>query len=257
MVRHAGWCVAVVLLSASLASAASVTLYSGVLSTQNGGILAGGAWNGIKESSDPGPPQLSIKHDNGFQISYLITQDTLTSQLTYQYSVSGVDGLALGRDLSHIVLEVSSNFTLADLLPGSTGAGDPWTRSVELRSAAVGGAKTVWSGQTDTAGVKFDIQGNASEFTFQVVTLRMPMEGTFYAKSGNGTSATASGSGAFYVPDSALAGPAGSVGEVSGAPLPASGWAAVVLFSSFVGLRSIRRRRHSPLPQREPNAIDF
>jgi len=65
----------------SLASAATVLYDNVTLSTANGLVTATGAWNGIPEPGDPGPPHAKI--DNGFQIVYTITRDDDTGIHTY------------------------------------------------------------------------------------------------------------------------------------------------------------------------------
>ena len=49
--------------------------------------------------------------DKGFQIAWHITEASAGAAFHYEYTISGVDGGALGKTLSHWILEVSNPST--------------------------------------------------------------------------------------------------------------------------------------------------
>lgn len=213
------WALVVSVLACAVPAASADTIYllDGKLSTASGGVVGYGSWNGVS--------------NRGFEISYEITHDPLSNLVTYYYEVSGVGGTNLSKDLSHFIIETSTSFTHANLFAGTTPDG-------ELRSTALGGKKTTWAGETNTAGIKWDTQGDPATASFTIVSDRQPMLGTFYAKSGNGTYAMADG--LFYVPDTDPV-PSNPVPVV---PLPAAAWAGALLLMGL-GVRHIRRRRQN------------
>lgn len=175
--------VAALLLCLGPAARAAITLHEGTLSTANQTVVAAVGWDGIPESNK--------KPDNGFEISYEVTLDPDAGLVRYVYGLSGVDGSSLSKALSHFIVETSPNFTPENIFGGTT---SHW----ELRSDLESVHKT-WAGETNTAGLKWDTTCDPLTATYTIVTDRLPMLGTFYAKSGNGTYARANG--AFYVPD--------------------------------------------------------
>jgi len=138
-----------------------------------------------------------------------------------------VDGTELAKALSHIIVEVSTNFTLADILAGTNPGG-------ELRSTAHSPTQPIWTGETDTAGIKWNTSGDPTTYSLTINTLRVPMLGTFYAKDGQGTDATASATATFHVPDTTFdPGP-------TPIPLPATVWIGAL---GLVGVGLMKYRR--------------
>lgn len=127
------------------------------------------------------------------------------------------------KNISHVIIQTSSNFTTADMLPGTTANGQLDT----------------WDGQGNSNlgipaplyGIKWDTSGTS--FSWTIVTDRAPMLGNFYAKDGNSNGGTYAYSGTLgvfgnnvVVPDSVT-------------PIPAAVW---LLVSGLVGLIGIRRK---------------
>jgi hypothetical protein len=127
------------------------------------------------------------------------------------------------KNISHVIIQVSKNFTTADMLTGTT----------------PNGSLGDWDGQGNSNlgipaslhGIKWDASGTS--FSWTIVTDRAPTLGNFYAKDGNadgGVYAYSGTSGVFgnnvVVPDTVT-------------PLPAAAW---LLGSGLAGLIRIRRK---------------
>ena len=199
------------------ARAAVIPLHEGMLSTADETVLAAVGWDGLPDGK---------KADNGFEISYRITLDAENSMVSYVYGISGVGGTSLSKALSHFIVETSPSFTSENILAGTT---PRW----ELRSDA-DPVHTTWAGETGTAGLKWDTWGDPLAASFTIITDRMPMPGTFYAKSGNGTYARANGS--FYVPDTLGA-------DIPTVPAPSAVWTGIALLTLLAVCRHCRRPR--------------
>ena len=223
------WALMAAVIAGTAPAVSAGTLYQGTLSTSDDTVVSFGSWDGKADSAGKSDKSKDdSKDDNGFVISYLITHDEFTNLVTYQYDIAGVEGKALSKALSHFVIETSYNFTYDNIYAGTTPGG-------EVRSDEVGGAKTIWDGETNEAGIKWDMTGGPVFASFTIVSDRQPMEGTFYAKSGTGTYAQANG--LFYVPDTdPLPAPIPAV------PLPSAVWAGALLLAAL-GARQIHRWR--------------
>jgi len=132
--------------------------------TEHGGITANGGWDG--------------KSDNGFQLSWSITQ--IGSTYHYQYTISGLNGKNLSKSLSHIILEVSPVITQA---PGSL----IWN----INHTVTGGPGIF--GPSDPSnpgifgsfyGIKWDTTGDTLKYTLSFDSTQAPIWGDFYAKDG-------------------------------------------------------------------------
>jgi hypothetical protein len=142
----------------SSAFAVPVNLGSGTLSVLNGGIFATNQWA-----------------TGNFSISYDVNLDN--NLVTYDYTLYVPD-----KDLSHWIFEVSDNFTELDLVDAS---GDTGT--------APSGNPTLWGNEGNSNpgipanifGYKFGETTGTGFISFQVITDRLPMWGSFYAKDGN------------------------------------------------------------------------
>jgi hypothetical protein len=201
---------------------AATVLHDGLLSTATTGqIVAVGSWDGIPDVTGQSG---KARDDNGFQISYLITEDQ--GLLTYLYVITGVDGLNLSKTLSNIIIEVSPDFSQAQILQGTT----PYT---ELRSDQMSGFPATWE-QTGTAGIKWELGDDLLAATIRIITDRQPMQGTFYAKSGDDTFAMPGAGQTFWVPDT-LGG-----GQVFAIPVPSAAWAGAALLAG-IGIARLRR----------------
>lgn len=138
--------------------------YSGTRSTANNGITSQGGWDGEENS--------------GFEISWSIFgPDDTNDKYSYFYTISGVGGLLLSKDLSHWILEVTSgaesgDFT--DVFPvfsdDSPETFSPGPSNLDMPA--------------DIYGIKWEIEGQTLGFGFS--TLKDPVWGDFYAKSANG-----------------------------------------------------------------------
>jgi hypothetical protein len=135
------------------------------------------------------------------------------------------------RNISHVILQTSDNFTAADMLTGTT----------------PGGVVGLWDGQGSSNpgmpgslyGIKWDMTGALTSFSWTIVTDRAPMMGNFYAKDGNA-------SGGVY----AYSGIDGSFGnnvvvpDTTPVPLPAAFWLFGSGLAGLVGLRSRAGKEH-------------
>ena len=138
-----------------------VDFESGSLNTDNGGGLftSGGGWGG-----------------GAFQFAWDIDFDAATGQYRYIYTISNplrANG-ELARKLGHFLLQVSSTFTSADLLGGTTPLAGPTTFAAQADSAPGSNPGL----PSDLYGFKYD----AGSVT--LITLRDPIDGSFYAKAG-------------------------------------------------------------------------
>lgn len=128
-------------------------MYTGSLSTGDNGILGTGSW--LTDSTT---------------LSWTVSR---ASQPTwhYQYTLSGIS-----RDVSHMIIEVSDTFTLAELL-NATG---PFSGTdVDYYDEHSGNPEMPGS----VHGVKFDDMTGTS-VTISFDSPRMPVWGDFYAKDG-------------------------------------------------------------------------
>jgi hypothetical protein len=163
------------------ASAGAVTLTNGFLSVSNGTLFATNQYS-----------------TGNFSIGYDV--DKVGDQLTYTYTL-----FVPLKSLSHWLLQVSTNFTSADLISESgTGTFTSTTPSLWTPGGSNDGMPT------NLFGYKFDTSGVSptGTLTFTIVTDRLPTNGNFYARDGKGVYAYNTGfsdpiNGAFLiVPDS-------------------------------------------------------
>jgi hypothetical protein len=129
------------------------------------------------------------------------------------------------KNISHVILQVSSNFTADDMLPGTTSGGliDTWDHQGQSNLGM----------PDDLYGIKWNT-GAVKSFSWSIVTDRAPMMGNFYAKDGNaqgGTYAYSGTCGSFgnnvVVPDSVV-------------PIPGAVW---LLGTGLIGIIGIRRKK--------------
>lgn len=200
--------------------------------TTTPGVIANGSW---VEANDLG----------GFKISWAVHQDPSTRYWTYSYTVANADGSTpIHQMISHLIIEVSSNFTSNNV------------KSVEGKYAI-----DTWTDKgnpglpTPFFGLKFD----SDRTTYTLVTDRLPMWGSFFAKGGkygqepNWAHNTGLGSlgidrysnsnglALIAVPDTV--GPDTQEPPPVPVPLPASAFGGLALLS---GLGLVRRMRRHP-----------
>ena len=144
--------------------AAFTDLESGsVNSSVGGGMFATDGWGG-----------------GAFQLSWDIDFDPVTGQFRYVYTISNpLDTTPptgeLVKNLSHWLLEVSSTFTNEDWLGGTTPDSGPET----FEAQADGDPGSNPGLPSDLYGFKY------SDLTVTLITLREPIDGSFYAKDGS------------------------------------------------------------------------
>jgi hypothetical protein len=139
--------------------------YTSPSTSPPGGMVATGGWQ-----------------NTGTRLSWTVThRGDYTWDYVYTWSTTK-------RDLSHIIIEVSSDFTAADMLS--------WSSSHSTENNAFEGPK--WHAQHSPApifGIKWDLAVNTRTFTLSLHTTRAPMWGDFFAKDGKNTYAWNSGFG--------------------------------------------------------------
>jgi len=144
--------------------------WSGSRSQSLGKIIgAGNVWGGAQHE---------------FVLNYEVTQ--VGSTYTYSYTISDYTTQAAG--LSHFVITTSDGlnhttaFTLANVLPGTTGFG---TNDLEV---GLLNAEQGFGAPTEPYGIKFDLGDEPGELgfppTYVLVTDRAPIWGSFFAKGG-------------------------------------------------------------------------
>jgi hypothetical protein len=128
------------------------------------------------------------KHHNGFQIAWHITEASAGAAFHYEYTLSGVDGGALGKTLSHWMIEVSNPSSRSDF-SNFNGIQEPYDGQYV---AATWQPNQGSSGQPgDLYGIRFNSdqdygKAGSQTYTFSFDTFCAPVWGDFYAKGSNG-----------------------------------------------------------------------
>ncbi len=208
------------------------------------GVIGAGRWDGIDETKKNGDPD----PDNGFKISWNISQDNDVAGFPwhYSYTISGYEATDLSRGLSHVILEISGKATQSDFDFGSA-------TGIEFGTFENSGS----SGSNpnlpaDIYGIKFD-GSSGTNVTFTFHSTKAPVWGNFYAKDGNNPTTTAWNTGlGGPAPTSSdapftnwIARPDGDGGDGGGGgeiPEPASIAGFGTLLAGFA-LVAVRRRR--------------
>jgi hypothetical protein len=174
----------------------------------------------------------------GFKISWLITDDGIAGfPIRYQYTISNASDGDLSKNLSHLILQVSANFSandIANVVGVTMDSGAPKTYVADGSNPDMPGS---------LYGIKFTPPtGTRANFTFSFDSTRAPMDGHFYSKDGqdSGVWVTAwnsafDGSGSAYlkVPDTFSPGP-------TPIPLPATVWMGAL---GLIGVGLMKYRR--------------
>jgi hypothetical protein len=182
------------------------------------------------------------KHDKGFQIAWHITEASPGAAFHYEYTLSGVDGGALGKTLSHWMLEVANPSSRSDFFNFN---GMPETHDGQYVPATWQPKQGSRGQPGDLYGIKFKANQDYGKtgsriYTFSFDTLCQPTWGDFYARGGNGVYAYNTGFGTdpdLFTTDfnSWIMVP----GAKTVAPLPGS---VLLLGSGLVGLSVLRLR---------------
>ena len=142
----------VVSIGLSASGASGTVIYSGSLTSDDGGLTGVGVW------ADPGST-----------LSWTVQQN-LDYSWNYEYTLT-----VASKDISHIIFEVSDAFTADDFSNASHG------------NSAVGDYGTD-NGNPDIPstmhGLKFD-ETEGTTLTISFDSIRVPVWGDFYAKNGN------------------------------------------------------------------------
>ena len=139
------------------AHAAIIDIASGLLTIPGGGLTSGpGGWT-----------QATLSYDVNF--------DTSDSHYIYTYTF---DGIVPTKEISHIITQVSDNFTTADMLTGTTAGG-----ALDVYSATTQGGSNPGM-PFAIPGIKWNVGGDALTYTWTIETLRAPMWGNIYVIDG-------------------------------------------------------------------------
>jgi hypothetical protein len=171
---------------------------NGTLTTDDDQIIGVGEWN-----------------VDGVSLEWAVQDNNGTYTYTYIWTAP-----INSRDLSHLTIQVSDDFSEANVIDWSVAYPDfpsGW------------GDETFDIGNLDDIpwAFKFDNLGDSTTYTLSLTTNRMPMDGNFYAMDGTGTNARNNADDWFIaVPDTFV-------------PIPSALW---LLGSGVLGLAFIRRK---------------
>ncbi|KPK02374.1 MAG: hypothetical protein AMK71_02375 [Nitrospira bacterium SG8_35_4] len=117
-----------------------------------------------------------------FTIQWHITQDLSTSLWTYEYTLS-----APRKDISHFILEITGGDGFGDILEPRVQFGSGEWQSMPVIGPRIwdgsnGKGTPGWPEGTSMYGIKFDSGDSTVSYAFE--TMRDPVWGNFYAKSG-------------------------------------------------------------------------
>lgn len=162
---------------------------------------------------------------------YQLTSGVNAGEYEYDYTLALASN---ARNISHVIIQTSANFSSTDIFSGTTFYGD--STKLQLNTWSDNGQGNSNSGiPASLYGLKWDLSSLAvNNYTWTLVTDRAPTQGNFYARDGSGVYAFSgtsnAGVGVFgnevVTPDSVT-------------PLPAAAW---LLGSGLMGLIGIRRK---------------
>jgi len=142
------------------ASLASIT-YSGSLSSVTGGISGFGI---------DGQGDWVLSNDPTI-FSWTVSQENVNDPWRYQYTLTVPVGA-----VSHLIIEVSDNFTSSDILSGDLPSEGPNTYDSDNGNPGMPGS---------VFAIKFEPSGEPLNYTVDSYSTRAPMWGDFYAKDGS------------------------------------------------------------------------
>jgi len=139
--------------------------YSGSLSsTPNGGLYATKDWSGVEDSNQP---------NSSFSWAVEFNATANPNLWTYNYMWFGDR-----KALSHIIVQVSDTFGMANIYDGTTAPYELNTFTATDQGASNPGIPA------PLFGLKFTPQVDTTSYSFSIVTDRAPMWGNVYAKDG-------------------------------------------------------------------------
>jgi len=107
------------------------------------------------------------------KLSWIVDDTTNSGYWTYNYTFTVAQ-----KGISHVIIEVSENFTIENIIQGTTPGGE-----LSNYSQAQGNSNPGMPG-AGVYGIKWDTSGGPLTFLWTIVTDRAPMWGDFYAKDG-------------------------------------------------------------------------
>lgn len=161
--------VTVVMLVALVTTGASAFVFTGSLTSEDGGIITHPLWEVATL---------------GWTVTLLPNQ-----VWRYDYTFMVSDGSMQPKDISHVLIEASPNFTMADILDTNWEPG-----KVEVQMWNPGAGNPMMPGSM--YGIKFDSvtsypgQSSGTVWYMSLETTRIPVWGDFYAKDGKGDAGT-------------------------------------------------------------------
>ena len=135
--------------------------YTGSI-TSCDGMSATASWSC---NYDPQPPQ------PGATLSWVVDDVTNSGYWTYAYT-----WWTETKDLSHIDIEVSNNFSIDNLIS--------WDANKDIEDNEPEGPQTFNEFYGSIYGMKWDLDEDSTSLVLTLVSDRMPMWGDFYAKGG-------------------------------------------------------------------------
>ena len=138
----------------SVAGNVGATSYTGSIQGSDASLLGSGPWDSATfgwEVKDP--------------------TETVGSWWTYIYTWYGPE-----KDLSHIDIEVSGNFSINDLIS--------WSADKDMQEGAPKAPGLLDEEYGDLWGMKWDLDEDTTTLKLTLVSTRIPMWGDFYAKGG-------------------------------------------------------------------------
>lgn len=177
-----------------------------------------------------------VTGSGGFKVAWNIAFDPGSNLWNYSYALTRLDGSTLtGPGLSHWILELSTNVTLATL--GSVISNANFSLTAVVGPQVWGPAPSNPNLATNFFGVKLNL--GQSTYTFQ--STRAPVWGDFYAKGGSSSSAQNTGIGGDPTLSTTSFLPWVPTPDTTVVVPEPSAW--MLVAAGLVGLWAVRRRR--------------
>jgi hypothetical protein len=148
----------------ALATASQADMWTGSLSSADGGLIAAGGWS------------------NGTTLSWTVSSEEAGAPAGfpwyYEYTLATPGP---GQAISHMIIEVSPTFLEGNLSSLIVNDNTPWT-DWDVDTWGPGGSNPSIPG--DLYGLKVNTSLNAPTVTLSFYSNRMPVWGDFYAKDG-------------------------------------------------------------------------